>query len=97
MVNKIPSEKIEKEIENLKGWEKVEGRDAITKKFIFKDFNAAWNFMSKIAVYAEEINHHPELFNVYNKVEITLNTHDVDGLSDLDVKMAEKMNIIVGD
>ncbi len=92
MPNKIPSSEIEKEIKNLKGWTKVKDRDAIRKNFKFTDFKAAWAFMSEIATYAEEINHHPEWFNVYNKIEITLNTHDVGGLSDLDIKMAQKID-----
>ncbi len=94
MAIKILSENIENSIKELNGWHKVDGRDAITKSFQFNDFNAAWHFMSAIAIYAEEINHHPEWYNVYNKVDVTLNTHDVDGLSDLDIKMAQKMDEI---
>lgn len=89
---KILSENIENAIKELNEWHKVDGRDAITKSFQFKNFNDAWRFMSAIATYAEEINHHPEWYNVYNKVKVTLNTHDVDGLSDLDIKMARKMD-----
>ncbi len=64
------------------------GRDAIQKKFAFKDFNEAFGFMSRVALKAEKMNHHPEWFNVYNKVEITLSTHDCGGLSQNDVKLA---------
>lgn len=94
MAIKILSENINDSISSLNGWHKVEERDAIQKSFQFKDFNAAWQFMSAIALYAEDINHHPEWYNVYNKVDVTLNTHDVDGLSDLDIKMAQKMDAL---
>lgn len=67
-------------------------RDAITKTFHFVDFNQAWSFMGKVAVLAEEMNHHPEWFNVYNRVEVTLTTHDCDGLSTNDMEMAAKMD-----
>ena len=71
------------------GWEEVAGRDAARKTFIFTDFNTAWGFMSRVALAAEKADHHPEWLNVYNKVEITLTTHDADGLSERDVKLAE--------
>jgi len=71
-----------------KGWSMVEGRDAIYKEFLFKDFNEAWGFMSRIAIKADKSDHHPEWFNVYNKVQITLATHDCSGLSKRDVNLA---------
>ncbi|KAL3789273.1 hypothetical protein HJC23_000339 [Cyclotella cryptica] len=74
------------------GWKLTQDRDAITKTFHFVDFNQAWEFMSKVALLAEEMNHHPEWFNVYNRVEVTLTTHDCDGLSNNDVEMATKMD-----
>jgi len=74
------------------GWKLVEGRDAITKTFHFVDFRQAWEFMGKAAVLAEEMNHHPEWFNVYNRVEVTLTTHDCNGLSTSDLEMATKMD-----
>jgi 4a-hydroxytetrahydrobiopterin dehydratase len=67
-------------------------RDVITKTFNFVDFTQAFDFMSQIAIIAEEMNHHPEWFNVYNRVEVTLTTHDVDGLSNYDVEMARRMD-----
>ena len=67
-------------------------RDVITKTFNFIDFTQAFDFMSQIAIIAEEMNHHPEWFNVYNRVEVTLTTHDVDGLSNYDVEMARRMD-----
>jgi 4a-hydroxytetrahydrobiopterin dehydratase len=71
------------------GWEEVSGRDAVKKAFAFADFNEAWGFMSRVALAAERADHHPEWFNVYNKVEITLTTHDAGGLSERDVRLAE--------
>jgi len=75
-----------------RGWALAEGRDAIMKTFKFKSFIEAWGWMSRMAIHAEKLNHHPEWFNVYNRVEVTLTTHDVDGLSALDVKLAGKMD-----
>ncbi|GIX68210.1 pterin-4-alpha-carbinolamine dehydratase [Caerostris extrusa] len=70
------------------GWSMVENRDAIYKEFLFKDFNQAFGFMTRIAMQAEKMDHHPEWFNVYNKVQITLSSHDVSGLSNRDVRLA---------
>ena len=69
-------------------WSEVEGRDAATRTFKFRDFNEAWGFMNRVALEAEKTDHHPEWFNVYNKVEIVLTTHDTDGLSERDVALA---------
>ena len=76
----------------LKGWRKVPGRDAITKKFVFKDFNQAFGFMSRAALMAEKMDHHPEWFNVYKTVEVTLSTHDAGGVTDKDVALAKAMD-----
>ncbi|KAJ1501681.1 putative pterin-4-alpha-carbinolamine dehydratase [Coelomomyces lativittatus] len=65
------------------------GRDAIQKEYLFKDFATAWQFMSYVALHAEKMDHHPEWFNVYNKVEVTLSTHTVNGCSELDIELAE--------
>jgi len=82
-------EDIRKKFQQIEGWEKVsDGRDAYTKLFKFSDFNQAFSFMTSIAMKAEQINHHPEWENVYNKVIITLTTHDVGGVSKLDYDMA---------
>ena len=75
------------------GWTEVEGRDAIYKEFLFKDFNQAFGFMTRVALQAEKMDHHPEWFNVYNKVQITLSTHDCSGLSENDVKLANFIEI----
>ncbi len=78
------------------GWERVAGRDAIRKEFKFKNFIDAFGFMTRAAIWAEKWNHHPEWSNVYNRVEVVLITHDVDGLSELDVKLAKKMDALAG-
>ena len=80
----------------LKGWTEVSGRDAITKKFAFKDFNQAFGFMTRVALVAEKMDHHPEWFNVYKTVEVTLSTHDAGGLTELDVKLASEMDRLAG-
>ena len=80
----------------LAGWSEAKGRDAITKKFVFSDFNAAFGFMTRAALVAEKLDHHPEWFNVYKNVEVTLSTHDAGGLTDLDVKLAEIMDKFAG-
>ncbi|CCD66239.1 Putative pterin-4-alpha-carbinolamine dehydratase [Caenorhabditis elegans] len=77
------------------GWKLVEGRDAIQKEFHFKDFNEAFGFMTRVGLKAEKMDHHPEWFNVYNKVDITLSTHDCGGLSPNDVKLATFIESIV--
>ena len=71
------------------GWKMVDGRDAVEKKFQFKDFNQAWSWMTRVALAAEKMDHHPEWFNVYNRVEVTWSTHDCGGLSLKDIKMAK--------
>ncbi len=78
----------------LKGWKSVAGRDAIAKTFKFDTFNAAFGFMSRAALVAEKMDHHPEWFNVYNRVEVTLATHDAGGVTQLDLELARAMNAI---
>ena len=79
---------------DLAGWSMVDGRDAITKDFAFKDFSQAWGFMSRCALMAEAMDHHPEWFNVYSKVTVTLSTHDAGGLTEKDVKLALFMDSV---
>jgi 4a-hydroxytetrahydrobiopterin dehydratase len=79
-------------LKGLDGWAVVEGRDAIQKSFTFKTFNQAFAFMSRVALAAEKMDHHPEWFNVYNRVDITLSSHDVGGLSQRDIDLAGKIN-----
>ncbi len=76
----------------LSGWAAVEGRDAIQKTFKFADFNAAFGFMTRVALAADKADHHPEWFNVYNRVEVLLATHEVDGVSERDVALAKFMD-----
>ncbi|XP_048419536.1 pterin-4-alpha-carbinolamine dehydratase [Stegostoma tigrinum] len=88
--HRLSAEQREQLLPNLQtvGWSDVEGRDAIYKEFIFKNFNQAFGFMTRVALQAEKMDHHPEWFNVYNKVHITLSTHDCGGLSERDIKLA---------
>ena len=73
-------------------WREVDGRDAIARKFVFKDFNQAFGFMTRAALVAEKMDHHPEWFNVYRTVEVTLSTHDAGGLTDKDIALAKAMD-----
>jgi 4a-hydroxytetrahydrobiopterin dehydratase len=84
-------------ISRLKGWSEAQGRDAIAKSYKFADFSAAWDFMSKVAVKAERMDHHPEWFNVYNKVDVTLSTHDAGGVTEKDVELAKFMDEAAGE
>ena len=79
-------------IDDEKHWQVVEGK--LTKSFKFKSFIRAFGWMSQIAIWAEKLNHHPEWFNVYNKVDVQLTTHDAGGISELDFKLAEKMELL---
>lgn len=76
----------------LSGWSLVPGRDAITRRYQFKDFSEAFGFMTRAALAAERMNHHPEWFNVWNRVEITLSTHDAGGLTRLDLDLAAALD-----
>ncbi len=96
MVDKLIGAARAAAIAGLAGWREVEGRDAIAKTFRFKSFNQAWGFMSRVALKAERMNHHPEWFNVYNKVEVTLATHDAGGLTELDIELARFMDRAAG-
>jgi 4a-hydroxytetrahydrobiopterin dehydratase len=78
-------------LERLPGWTAAENRDAIGRTFRFADFNAAFGWMTRVALAAEKLDHHPEWSNVYNRVEVVLTTHDADGVTGLDVTLAEIM------
>ena len=93
-VVKLSDQEVAAALAKLPGWSRVEGRSAIAKKFQFADFSAAWAFMCRVALAAEKQDHHPEWFNVWNRVEITLSTHDAGGLSARDVKLAEAIEKI---
>lgn len=92
MAEKLQGPARAKALSDLDGWSEVDGRDAISKTYTFGNFNEAFGFMSRVAMQAEKLDHHPEWFNVYKTVEVTLATHDVDGLSDLDIKLARFMD-----
>ena len=92
MVEKLSDAERGEALAELSGWDLVDGRDAIRKSFNFKSFNEAWGFMSRVALAAEKLNHHPEWFNVSNRVEIVLSTHDCGGLSALDIKLAKRID-----
>ena len=96
MATKLSADARKAALARLSGWSEVSGRDAITRKFTFKDFNQAFGFMTRAALVAEKMDHHPEWFNVYKTVEVTLATHDAGGVTELDVKLAEAMDKIAG-
>ena len=79
------------------GWRAAPGRDAIRKIWKFKSFSEAWGFMSRAALVAEKLNHHPEWSNIYNTVDVTLTTHDAGGLSTLDIAFAKRLDKLAGD
>ena len=81
-------------LRELHGWSEVEDRDAIRKSFHFGDISEAWGFLSCIALVAEKMDHHPEVFNVYNRVEITLSTHDAGGVSERDIRLAHLIDAL---
>ena len=82
-------------LQDLPAWQPVAGRDAIQRSFKFRNFNEAWGFMNRVALHAESLDHHPEWFNVYNRVDILLTTHDCDGLSERDVTLAKAIDKLV--
>ena len=96
MIEKLGGDDRQKALAGLEGWQEVDGRDAIVKEFKFADFNAAFGWMTRVALLAEKMDHHPEWFNVYNKVDIALTTHDAGGLSERDVKLAKAIDALVG-
>ena len=88
MSDRLDPQARDEALQTLDGWQLVDGREAIAKSFKFKDFMTAFGFMGRVAVYADTVDHHPEWSNVYNGVDITLASHDVDGLSMRDIHMA---------
>lgn len=96
MREKLTGDARQAALAKLSGWSEVKGRDAITKTFEFKNFNEAFGFMSRAALMAEKLNHHPEWSNVYSTVEVTLSTHDAGGLTELDIKLADAMDRYAG-
>ena len=96
MVEKLTGKARQTALASLKHWKKVRGRDAITKDYRFRDFNEAFGFMTRVAIKADQIDHHPEWFNVYNRVEVTLTTRDANGVSERDIALAKFMDGIAG-
>lgn len=97
MVKRLAGAARETALGSLRLWKEAPGRDAIRKSYRFQDFNEAFGFMSRVALKAERMDHHPEWFNVYNRVDVTLSTHDAEGVSERDVALAEFMDSIAGD
>jgi 4a-hydroxytetrahydrobiopterin dehydratase len=95
MIRKLTDAERGEALATLNGWQMVAGREAIRKEFSFKDFNQAFGFMGRVALMAERMDHHPEWFNVYNRVDITLATHDAGGLSARDIKLATFIDTIL--
>jgi len=91
-VERLSDSQLNDLLDGLEGWEKVDGRDAIRKTFVFADFVDAFGWMSKVALTAEKMDHHPEWYNVYKTVEVTLTTHDADGVTVKDSELAKAMD-----
>ncbi len=92
-LSQLPNEEIQKELKNLSGWALVDGK--LHKEFQFDDFNQAFGFMTRAAMHIEKMNHHPEWFNVYNKLTIDLTTHDAGGITENDVNLAKTLNSLL--
>lgn len=92
MIRKLNETERKSVLDDLPGWEFAKNRDAILKTFMFEDFNAAFGFMTRVALEAERLNHHPEWMNVYRTVNVTLSTHDAGGVTELDVELARFMD-----
>jgi 4a-hydroxytetrahydrobiopterin dehydratase len=89
-LTKLSDEQIKKELANLSGWSLVNGK--LHRDFVFKDFIEAFGFMSRAALHIEKMNHHPEWFNVYNKIKVDLTTHDAGGITQNDINLAKILN-----
>ncbi len=96
MVEKLSGEARRSALAELGGWQETDGRDAISKTFRFKTFNEAFAFMTRIALVAEKMDHHPEWFNVYNRIEVTLTTHEAGGVTERDLRLARFMDKAAG-
>ena len=94
MVQKLVGDARVTALASLQNWRPLDDRDAISKDFRFKDFNAAFGFMARSALVAEKMDHHPEWSNVYNRVSVTLTTHDAEGLTERDIELAKAMDAI---
>lgn len=94
MAERLSADARKQALGGIPGWSEVQGRDAIGKTFVFKDFNEAFGFMTRAALVAEKMDHHPEWRNVYKTVEVVLSTHDAGGITKLDIALATAMNAI---
>jgi 4a-hydroxytetrahydrobiopterin dehydratase len=94
MAERLSADARKQALGGIPGWTEVSGREAIGKTFVFKDFNEAFGFMTRAALVAEKMDHHPEWRNVYKTVEVVLSTHDAGGLTSLDIELARAMNAI---
>jgi 4a-hydroxytetrahydrobiopterin dehydratase len=95
MIGKLSGEERDQELASLPEWDVIAQPDGIHRRFIFADFSAAFGFMTRVALLAEQADHHPEWSNVYNRVEITLTTHDAGGLSRRDIDMAKAIDALL--
>jgi 4a-hydroxytetrahydrobiopterin dehydratase len=96
MVARLDGEDRMRALASLAGWNQVDGRDAIARSFVFRNFNEAFGFMTRVALEAEKMDHHPEWSNVYKTVDVVLTTHDAGGLTELDVRLARFMDMVAG-
>jgi 4a-hydroxytetrahydrobiopterin dehydratase len=96
MTRKLEKDARRQALSSLKGWQEAEGRDAIKKRFTFADFTEAFGFMTRVALAAERMDHHPEWFNVYKTVDVTLSTHDAGGVTEKDIALARIMDKAAG-
>ncbi len=97
MAERLTETTISSEMAELPDWTINTDHTAVSRQFTFRNFNQAFGFMARVAMLAEQINHHPEWANVYHRVTVTLTTHDVGGLSELDIKMAHAMNTMAAE
>ncbi len=97
MVARLTAGERDAALKELARWQALKDRDAIQRSFKFRNFSEAWGFMARVALLAESQDHHPEWFNVYNRVDITLSTHDCGGLSARDVKLAKAIDGLTGE
>ena len=96
MASKLSPSDRTQALATLKDWSEADGRDAITRSIKLQDFNEAFGLMTRVALKAEQMNHHPEWFNVYNRIDITLSTHDAGGVTALDIELARFIDDCVG-
>ena len=96
MAERLTGEARRSALAELDGWSEVDGRDAISRSFRFADFNAAFGFMTRVALKADAMDHHPEWSNVYRTVDVVLSTHDAGGLTELDIRLARAMDRLAG-